>query len=126
MGDKLEECTASLEADAKTKLTMAISCVTAAEKTLNDFRDFLKEDKYKEFNDEQNKRHEESLKSMIGEMPQGVPHKKPEAEKREVGRRLRSSGYSPKSHYGVLTGTPQPKNKEIILYFHHHLTTQGG
>jgi len=83
--DKLEECTASLEADAKTKLTMAISCVTAAEKTLNDFRDFLKEDKYKEFNDEQNKRHEESLKSMIGEMPQGVPHKKPEAEEEGGG-----------------------------------------
>jgi len=70
-------------ADAKPRLQTAIQCVSAAEKTLSEFKEFLKEDKYKEFNDEQSKKRDDSLKSMIGEMPTGTPHKKPSSEDNE-------------------------------------------
>lgn len=72
--DKLVE---ACPAEAKPRLQTAIQCVTAAEKTLNEFKEFLKEDKYKEWNEEQAKKIDQSLKSMIGEMPTGTPHKKP-------------------------------------------------
>lgn len=70
--------------EARTKLTTAIQCANAAEKTLNDFKEFLADEKYKKFNDEQKARQEEQLKLMIGETPEGVPHKKPEDREDEA------------------------------------------
>ena len=64
--------------EAKSRLKTAVQCVTAAEKTLADFKEFLTLEKYKAWNEEQTKKHEESLKSMIGEMPTGTPHNKKE------------------------------------------------
>lgn len=60
------------------RLKTALGCVKAAEKTLNDFKEYLKDEKYKSWNDEQKQKNEEALKTMIGEMPQGKPHKKSE------------------------------------------------
>ena len=65
------------------RLKTALGCVKAAEKTLNDFKDYLKEDKYKSWNDELKQRNEEAMKTMIGEMPQGKPHKKSETTENE-------------------------------------------
>lgn len=63
------------------KLKTAITCVSNAEKTLSNFKEFLKNDKYKEWNAEQEKARESAVKSMIGEtITAGVPHKKPSAE----------------------------------------------
>ena len=56
---------------AKEKLGLALNCVRNAEVTLTDFLDFLKNDKYKEWNDEQKAKREALLRSMIGETPQG-------------------------------------------------------
>ncbi len=64
--------------EQQSRLKVAINCVAAAEKTLSDFQTFLKEDKYKEWNEEQRKAHEEKVKQMIGETPTGVPHKRKE------------------------------------------------
>ena len=59
---------------ARDKLKVALTCVKNAERTLTDFLDFLKTDKYKEWNEEQKAKREELLKSMIGEAPKGRPH----------------------------------------------------
>merc|ERR1719150_2309139 len=59
---------------ARVKLKVALTCVKNAERTLTDFLDFLKTDKYKEWNEEQKAKREELLKSMIGEAPKGRPH----------------------------------------------------
>merc|ERR1719312_377007 len=59
---------------AREKLSLALNCVKNAEQTLTDFLDFLKTEKYKEWNDEQKAKRESLLKSMIGETPQGKPH----------------------------------------------------
>ena len=59
------------------KLKTAITCVGNAEKTLEDFEEFLKNDKYKEWNDQQEVRRQEEIKNMIGEIPDGIPHKRP-------------------------------------------------
>jgi hypothetical protein len=64
-------------AEVQARLKTALGCVKAAEKTLDDFKEYLKDDKYKSWNAEQKQRSEEALKTMIGEMPQGTPHKKP-------------------------------------------------
>lgn len=60
------------------RLKTALGCVKAAEKTLNDFKEYLKDEKYKLWNDEQKQKNEDAMKTMIGEMPQGKPHKKSE------------------------------------------------
>ena len=62
----------------QTKLKTAVTCVKNAEKTLANFREFLKTDKYKVWHEEEEKKREELVKSMIGNTPEGVPHKKPE------------------------------------------------
>lgn len=66
--------------DARSRLKTALQCCGAAEKTLNEYREFLKEEKYKEWNDSQKDKQDEALKSMIGDMPQGVPHKRPDQD----------------------------------------------
>merc|ERR1711862_982124 len=60
--------------NAREKLKVALTCVKNAERTLTDFLDFLKTDKYKERNEEQKAKREELLKTMIGEAPKGRPH----------------------------------------------------
>ena len=40
-----------------------------AETTLNDYKDFLKTDKYKEWNDQQEDKYKDSIKEMIGKNP---------------------------------------------------------
>lgn len=60
--------------EAQSKLGLAITCVTNAERTLGNFLDFLKNEKYKDWNDDQISKRESLLKSMIGEVPQGKPH----------------------------------------------------
>jgi len=60
--------------DAKEKLGLALTCVQNAERTLSNFLDFLKNEKYKEWNDDQINKRQSLLKSMIGEVPQGKPH----------------------------------------------------
>ncbi len=47
-------------------MSLAITCVSNAERTLNDFLDFLKNDKYKVWNQDQISKREALLKSMIG------------------------------------------------------------
>lgn len=59
---------------AREKLSLAITCVSNAERTLNDFLDFLKNDKYKAWNHDQISKREALLKSMIGDTPVGKPH----------------------------------------------------
>ena len=59
---------------ARDKLKVALTCVKNAERTLTDFLDFLKTDKYKEWNEEQKAKREELLKTMIGDAPKGRPH----------------------------------------------------
>ena len=59
---------------SRDKLKLALNCVKNAEQTLTDFLDFLKNDKYKEWNDEQKAKREALLRSMIGETPAGKPH----------------------------------------------------
>lgn len=59
---------------AQDKLKLALNCVKNAEQTLTDFLDFLKTEKYKEWNDEQKAKREALLRSMIGETPAGKPH----------------------------------------------------
>lgn len=59
---------------AREKLGLALNCVRNAEVTLTDFLDFLKNEKYKEWNDEQKAKREALLRSMIGETPTGKPH----------------------------------------------------
>ena len=56
---------------AREKLGLALNCVRNAEVTLTDFLDFLKNEKYKEWNDEQKAKREALLRSMIGETPTG-------------------------------------------------------
>jgi len=60
------------------KLKTALTCVGNAEKTVENYKDFLKTEKYKEWNEQQNKKQEDHVKEMIGSTPGGVPHKKPE------------------------------------------------
>jgi len=60
--------------DAQEKLGLALTCVQNAERTLSDFLDFLKNEKYKDWNDDQISKRTSLLKSMIGEVPQGKPH----------------------------------------------------
>jgi hypothetical protein len=60
------------------KLKTALTCVGNAEKTLANYKDFLRTDKYQEWHDEQDKKRQTELKSMIGDTPGGVPHKRPE------------------------------------------------
>ena len=43
--------------------------VENAETTLNDYKDFLKTDKYKEWNDQQEDKYKDSIKEMIGKNP---------------------------------------------------------
>ena len=62
------------------KLKTAITCVSNAENTLNKFKTFLKTDKYKEWNESQEKSRAEEIKSMIGDTPEGVPHKRPKLD----------------------------------------------
>jgi len=69
--------------EVQNRLKTALGCVKAAEKTLDDFKEYLKEDKYKSYNDEQKQRAAEAIKTMIGEMPQGKPHKKPEVNENQ-------------------------------------------
>lgn len=59
---------------ARDKLKVALTCVKNAERTLVDFLDFLKKDKYRVWNEEQQAKREALLKSMIGEEPKGRPH----------------------------------------------------
>merc|ERR1719186_1975262 len=59
---------------ARAKLKTAVNCVKNAEKTLTDFLDFLKTEKYKAWNDDQIEKREALLKSMIGDTPKGTPH----------------------------------------------------
>lgn len=56
-------------------LKTAIGCVTNAQKTFDDFRDFLVDEKYAEWAEEQKRLRDATVKAMIGEMPKGVPHK---------------------------------------------------
>jgi len=56
-------------------LKTAIGCVTNAQKTFDDFRDFIVEEKYAEWAEEQKRLRNATVKAMIGEMPKGVPHK---------------------------------------------------
>eukprot|EP00092_Neocalanus_flemingeri_P009394 GFUD01010108.1.p1 GENE.GFUD01010108.1~~GFUD01010108.1.p1 ORF type:complete len:316 (+),score=126.97 GFUD01010108.1:26-949(+) len=60
--------------NAREKLKVALTCVKNAERTLTDFLDFLKNDKYSIWNTEQQDKRDELLKSMIGEQPKGKPH----------------------------------------------------
>ena len=53
-------------ADAQPKLQLAVTCVSNAERTLGNFLDFLKNEKYKEWNDDQIAKRDALLKSMIG------------------------------------------------------------
>jgi hypothetical protein len=62
--------------DQRDRLKTAIGCVTNAHKTMQDFRDFLVEEKYLAWNDEQKMLREATVKAMIGEMPKGIPHKR--------------------------------------------------
>jgi len=62
---------------AQEKLKIALTCVGNAEETLNDYKDFLKTDKYKEWNEQQEDKYKDQVKSMIGDTPEGVPHKRP-------------------------------------------------
>lgn len=63
--------------EAQPRLRTALQCVMAAEKTLAEFKAYLKDEKYKVWNEEQKKKYEEALKNFIGETPKGTPHKKP-------------------------------------------------
>lgn len=92
------------------KLKVAVNCVAAAEKTLNDFRDFLKNDKYKDWNEEQKRRHEEKVKSMIGETPTGVPHKRPNQDGEEEGQGEENGGEEASS-----SSAKQPKMSGITF-----------
>merc|ERR1719317_735185 len=58
--------------NAREKLKVALTCVKNAERTLTDFLDFLKTDKYSSWNKEQMAKREELLKSMIGGMMRSV------------------------------------------------------
>jgi hypothetical protein len=69
--------------DQQERLKMAINCVANAEKTLGEFKDFLKNDKYGEWNALQKQHYEDRVRAMIGETPTGVPHKKKETEATE-------------------------------------------
>ena len=48
------------------KLKTALTCVGNAETTLDNYKDFLKTEKYKEWNDQQTEKRDEHVKSMIG------------------------------------------------------------
>ena len=65
------------------KLKTAITCVSNAENTLNKYKSFLKNEKYKEWNENQEKTRAEEIKSMIGDTPEGVPHKRPKVDQDE-------------------------------------------
>lgn len=62
---------------AQEKLKIALTCVGNAQTTLDDFLDFLKTEKYKEWNDQQEDKYKDQVKQMIGDTPEGVPHKRP-------------------------------------------------
>ncbi len=62
--------------DQRGRLKVAIGCVAAAEKTLKEFIEFLKTDKYKAWNEDQQAVRDEKVKQMIGETPTGMPHKR--------------------------------------------------
>ena len=47
----------------------ALTCVGNAEKTVENYKDFLKTEKYKEWNDQQEDKYKDQVKSMIGENP---------------------------------------------------------
>ena len=49
------------------KLKTAITCVSNAEKTLNNFKEFLKTEKYKEWNEAQEEKRKEEVKQVINE-----------------------------------------------------------
>lgn len=44
---------------------MAVNCVSAAERTLDEFKDFLANEKYKEWNDAEKKSYEEQVGMKI-------------------------------------------------------------
>ena len=48
------------------KLRTAITCVGNAEKTLEDYQCFLKTEKYKQWNEDQETKRQEAIKNMIG------------------------------------------------------------
>ena len=52
---------------AQEKLKIALTCVSNAETTLEDYKDFLKTEKYKEWNDQQLDKRADQVKKMIGE-----------------------------------------------------------
>jgi len=65
------------------KLKTALTCVSNAEKTFENFKEFLKTEKYKEWNEEQDDKRAEQVRQMIGQTPDGVPHKRPSAAANE-------------------------------------------
>ena len=48
------------------KLKTALTCVSNAEKTFENFKEFLKTEKYKEWNEEQDDKRAEQVRQMIG------------------------------------------------------------
>lgn len=66
--------------EQREKLKMAINCLSGADKTLQDFQDFVKNEKYVEWNQEQKKIYEAKVKEMIGDTPEGTPYKKPKPD----------------------------------------------
>ena len=74
----------SFPENQRSKLKTAKTCVGNAEKTLANFKDFLKTEKYKEWNDLQEKQREDEVKNMIGQTPEGVPHKRPSDENNDA------------------------------------------
>ncbi|XP_071744775.1 uncharacterized protein [Lepeophtheirus salmonis] len=66
----------SYPSEQQDKLKTAINCVNNAEKTLEEYKEFLRTDKYSTWNTEQKAAYDEKIKSMIGETPQGIPYKK--------------------------------------------------
>jgi hypothetical protein len=57
--------------------------ISNAEKTLEDYQNFLKTEKYKQWNEDQETKRQEAIKNMIGETPEGVPHKRPASDQNE-------------------------------------------
>eukprot|EP00096_Caligus_rogercresseyi_P014637 TRINITY_DN7145_c0_g1_i2.p1 TRINITY_DN7145_c0_g1~~TRINITY_DN7145_c0_g1_i2.p1 ORF type:complete len:311 (-),score=96.31 TRINITY_DN7145_c0_g1_i2:165-1097(-) len=71
-----EEDLSEIPDDQREKVTTAYNCVSNALKTLDEFKDFLQNEKYKDWNAEQKAVYDEKVKSMIGETPSGIPYKK--------------------------------------------------
>merc|ERR1712223_125868 len=75
------------------KLRTAITCVGNAEKTLEDYQCFLKTEKYKQWNEDQETKRQEAIKNMIGETPEGVPHKRPASDENEEEEEEEDQGH---------------------------------